>query len=193
MNSCGGQTIPELGALHRAALWENMMFDSALSIRHLPPSSPIETFDATSGMSTVNLAEATSSLNAAGGTANGIQFSGDVTSNGPKRTMTVHDKTARSSNVIVLKYLIQGMPNTLAPFFQGSSSVTPCMATETDINALAIIKMFHARRSPEAPQKKQIQESAKVIAKILLGYLQTPQFGWYLFPVSLIFLLFSSL
>jgi len=189
MNSCGGQTIPELGALHRAALWENMVFDSSLSIRHHSPSSPIETLDATSGMSTVNLAEATSSLNTAGGAANGIQFSGDITS---KRTMTMHDKTARSSNVIVLKYLIQGMPNTLAPFFQGSLSVTPCMATETGINALAIIKMFHARRSPEAPQKKQIQESAKVIAKILLGYLQTPQFGWYLLPVSLIFLPFSS-
>ena len=167
------------------------MLDSSLS-KHTPPSSPIEASDATSGMSTVNSAEVSSSLNTIGGTANGIQSSGDVTSNGPKKTKTLDDKTARSSNIIVLKYLLQGMPNTLAPFFQGSSSVTPYMAAEIGINALAIIKMFHARRSPEAPQKKQIQESAKVIAKILLGYLQIPQFGWYLSPVSLLFLPFSS-
>lgn len=65
------------------------------------------------------------------------------------------------------------------------------MVTQISTHALAIIKMFHARRSPEAPQKGQIQESAKVVAKILLGHLQTPQFGKSLLSASFIFLLFS--
>ena len=133
MNSCGGQTIPELGALHRAAIWENMVLDSALSTKNILPSSPIETFDATSEMSTVNLGEATNSLNTVGGTVNGSRSSGDVTSNGSKRTMPVHDKTALSRNVVVLKYLIQGIPNTLAPFFQGSLAVTSYMIAETSM------------------------------------------------------------
>lgn len=37
--------------------------------------------------------------------------------------------------------------------------------------------MFHARRNPEATQKKQIQDAANIVARVLLKHLQIPQFG----------------
>lgn len=50
------------------------------------------------------------------------------------------------------------------------------------MHTTAIVKMFHARRNPEATQKKQILDSASIIANILLKHLQIPQFGQ--FPAS---------
>ncbi|KAF5354781.1 hypothetical protein D9756_005295 [Leucocoprinus leucothites] len=159
MSSCGGKTIPELGALHRAAIWENMVLNVALSTKGIPQSSPVQSpLGATPNMSTANLVEAADSLNTGVSTANGIQPSGDASSSGPETAKPKQDETPLARNAAALKYLTHGMPNVLAPFFQ------------------AIVKMFHARRSPEAPQRKQIQDSAKIVAKILLGHLQIPQF-----------------
>lgn len=40
-----------------------------------------------------------------------------------------------------------------------------------------MIKMFNARRTPDAGQKKQITDSSKNVADILLKHLQMPVFG----------------
>ncbi|KAJ3575128.1 hypothetical protein NP233_g1305 [Leucocoprinus birnbaumii] len=177
MSSCGGQAIPELGALHRAAIWENMVLNSALSKKGIPQSSPPHSpLGATPNMSTTNLVEAVDSLNTGINTANGIQLSGDALSSGPEASKPKQDETPLSRNAAALKYLTHGMPNVLAPLFQGwLVSDFGRMITLIQLNT-AIVKMFHARRSLEASQKKQIQESAKVVAKILLGHLQIPHF-----------------
>ncbi|XP_006461106.1 hypothetical protein AGABI2DRAFT_204611 [Agaricus bisporus var. bisporus H97] len=158
MTSCGGQTIPELGALHRATIWENMVLNAALMKRGIPQTSPVQSpFNGTPNVSTTNLIEATNSLNT-GSTANGIQGVDDGRPTGEETARPKQDETPVSRNAAALKYLTHGMPNVLAPFFQ------------------AIVKMFHARRNPEASQKQQILDSAGVIASILLKHLQIPQF-----------------
>lgn len=40
-----------------------------------------------------------------------------------------------------------------------------------------MVKMFHARRNPDAVQKKQIVESSKIVADIMLKHLNLKDFG----------------
>jgi E3 ubiquitin-protein ligase HUWE1 len=120
MASCGGQTIPELGALHRATIWENMVLNACLSKRGIPQSSPVQSpFNVTPNVSTANLIEATNSLNT-GSSANGIQPVNDGRPAGEETAKPKQDETPLSRNAAALKYLTHGMPNVLAPFFQGS-------------------------------------------------------------------------
>lgn len=122
MTSCGGQTIPELGALHRATIWENMVLNAALMKRGIPQTSPVQSpFNGTPNVSTTNLIEATNSLNT-GSTANGIQGVDDGRPTGEETARPKQDETPVSRNAAALKYLTHGMPNVLAPFFQGQYS-----------------------------------------------------------------------
>lgn len=40
-----------------------------------------------------------------------------------------------------------------------------------------MVKMFHARRNPDPTQKKQIAESSKIVANIMLQHLSIKNFG----------------
>lgn len=42
-----------------------------------------------------------------------------------------------------------------------------------------MVKMFHARRNPDPAQKKQITESSKIVANIMLLHLSLKDFGMY--------------
>ncbi|KXN90585.1 E3 ubiquitin-protein ligase ptr1, partial [Leucoagaricus sp. SymC.cos] len=159
MGSCGSRTIPELGALHRATIWENIVLNAALSKKGIPQSSPSQSpLGASPNLSTTNLVEAADALNTGASTANGIQSGGDTEPSGVESTNSKQDESPITRNAAALKYLTHGIPNVLAPFFQ------------------SIVKMFHARRSLEASQKKQIQESASTVAKVLLSHLQIQKF-----------------
>jgi len=39
-----------------------------------------------------------------------------------------------------------------------------------------MVKMFHARRNPDSAQKKQIAESSKIVAEIMLMHLTLKDF-----------------
>lgn len=120
MNSCGGQTIPELGALHRATIWENMVLNVALSHKGIPQTTPAQSpLGGTPNISTTNLVDTSSSLNSGTNVANGIQPTGEMRSSREEITNPKQDETPLSRNAAALKYLTHGMPNVLAPFFQG--------------------------------------------------------------------------
>jgi E3 ubiquitin-protein ligase HUWE1 len=70
-------------------------------------------------LSTTNLAETADFLNNGTSTANGIQSATGSGSRGPEIAKLKEDETPLSRNAAALKYLTQGMPNVLAPFFQG--------------------------------------------------------------------------
>lgn len=120
MTSCGGQTIPELGALHRATIWENMVLNACLLKRGIPQTSPVQSpFNGTPNVSTANLIEATTNSLNTGSSANGIQPVDDRRPTSEETAKPKQDETPLSRNAAALKYLTHGMPNVLAPFFQG--------------------------------------------------------------------------
>ncbi|KAF5393284.1 hypothetical protein D9757_000601 [Collybiopsis confluens] len=149
MNSTTPQVIADLGSLHRASIWENIVFKAALVTQGIeviktPSSSPL---DQSPSHGNVELPVQASSLpiNAPNGAVENDSSTSANTStknSGPK-----------GYNAVALKHLTHGLPAALSPFFQ------------------AIVKMFHARRTPEQSQKKQMMESSTTIADILLKHL----------------------
>ncbi|KIK67399.1 hypothetical protein GYMLUDRAFT_37513 [Collybiopsis luxurians FD-317 M1] len=151
MTSTTPQVIADLGSLHRASIWENIVLKAALSaqgieVTQTPSASPL-------GQSPnhrhVELPEQGSSLSVSA--PNGAVENDSST---PTPTPTASKNNGpKGHNATALKHLTHGLPAALSPFFQ------------------AMVKMFHARRTPEQSQKKQMMESSATIAEILLKHL----------------------
>ncbi|KAF9049777.1 hypothetical protein BJ165DRAFT_1608842 [Panaeolus papilionaceus] len=145
----------DLGSLHRASIWENIamhvgMTKKGIEVQASPILSPAEE------SSDPTAIELPSTENDAAvpptNSVNGSQTNVKATVDSPKKHLP------RDWNATSLKHITQGLPNALAPFFQ------------------AMVKMFHARRSPDPSQRKQITESSKILAEIMLKHLNVKDF-----------------
>ncbi|KAJ7497325.1 hypothetical protein FB451DRAFT_1550225 [Mycena latifolia] len=155
-----GNTTPEvvkdLGSLHRATIWENIVLKAGLiskgiDIAATPSPSPLE---ATPEQTTIPLPDPEA---AAMSSANGVES--EPVLNPATLSGNSKHESSRQHNATALKHLTHGLPSSLAPFFQ------------------AMVKMFHARRNPDATQKKQISESSSVIAEIMVNHLTLRNFN----------------
>ena len=120
MNSIPRQVLADLGALHRASLWENIILQPGLTSKgiELPSSTPPPAEEGSSGVTTITapvtdgtLAGVTTDVNA-----------GTVTTNAKAGQATKH-QSPRAWNASALKHITHGLPNALAPFFQGASPI----------------------------------------------------------------------
>ncbi|KIJ18752.1 hypothetical protein PAXINDRAFT_167299 [Paxillus involutus ATCC 200175] len=146
------KVVMDMGALHRASIWENILFKAHIASKgiELGSSGDGSPLERSPSHVSASLPEAIGS----GVVANGVapDTSGAVSSSTsvfPLRKETVRDKNAKA-----LKHLTHGLPGALAPFFQ------------------AIVKLFYARRNPDPVQKKQILSASDVIAGIMLDHLR---------------------
>jgi len=119
MNSIPRQVLADLGALHRTSLWENIILQRGLSSKgiELPSTPPL----AEEGSSDVT----TTTAPATDGTIAGVTSdanAGSVTTNAKPGQATKH-QGPRAWNASALKHITHGLPNALAPFFQGVSSI----------------------------------------------------------------------
>ncbi|KAJ7770214.1 hypothetical protein DFH07DRAFT_269298 [Mycena maculata] len=154
MSSTTPEVVKDLGSLHRATIWENIVLKAGLiskgiDIAATPSSSPLE---ATPEQTTIPLPDNEA---VAMTSPNGVQPE-TVSNPAPSSGGIKHD--GRQHNATAIKHLTHGLPSSLAPFFQ------------------AMVKMFHARRNPDAAQKKQITESSSVIAEIMVKHLTLTDF-----------------
>jgi E3 ubiquitin-protein ligase HUWE1 len=119
MNNMTPQIVSNLGALHRAGVWENIALVVGLSAKGINvASSLLLPMDTSPDQSTVNLDDLDASISPSG--ANGVQPAPTTSTN----TINVpgQDKSSkdpRERNAAALKHLTHGLPNSLAPFFQG--------------------------------------------------------------------------
>ncbi|KAK2463266.1 hypothetical protein APHAL10511_004921 [Amanita phalloides] len=153
MNNMTPQVVANLGALHRASVWENIALLVGLSMKGINVTqSLLSSLEMSPDQSMVNLGDLETPV-FQGGT-NGAQpaSTNTNTANLPNQDKTRKD--FRERNAAAIKHLTHGLPSSLAPFFQ------------------AMVKMFHARRNPDAAQKKQISESSAVVADIMLKHLR---------------------
>lgn len=120
--------VPDLGALHRACIWENILLKAGLTMKGIDTlastegsplerspsrsaSAPLDTDSAASMVTTNGVPPEPGSFNTP---ADGSRFppssfrSGEVKLEGP-----------REQNAKALKHLTQGLPTALTPFFQG--------------------------------------------------------------------------
>lgn len=172
MSNMTPQIVANLGALHRAGVWENISLVVGLSAKGINvASSLLLPMDTSPDQSTVNLDDVDASISPSG--TNGVQPTATTSTN----TVNVpgqdkSPKDPRERNATALKHLTHGLPNSLAPFFQGIIvlSITSFSFLTLWIMT-AMVKMFHARRNPDVAQKKQITESSAVVADIMLKHI----------------------
>lgn len=109
--------VPDLGTLHRACIWENILLKAGLTSKGIdsimsPDASPLER---SPSRASAPLAENDLSI-----TTNGVQpeLSNVESSSVPKLEPT-KPEGPREHNAKALKHLTHGLPSSLAPFFQG--------------------------------------------------------------------------
>ena len=118
MNSTPLQVLTDLGTLHRASMWENIALNVGLSSKGIeaqvsPSSTPLE---GSPNRATMELPDPEASV-----TANGSNGMNTAPPPNPSEnnSATKHDEP-RDWNANSLKHITQGLPNALAPFFQGN-------------------------------------------------------------------------
>lgn len=126
MNNTSPQVLSDLGTLHRASIWENIALAVGLSSKgiDIEPNAGSPPLGGSPNQTTSDLpaADATTSANGHG-VANGVQSQdGVVPPNGPSSGPAKQD-SPRNWNASSLKHLTQGLPNALAPFFQGNTII----------------------------------------------------------------------
>ena len=164
------KVMPDLGAVHRACLWENIVLKAGLTSLGVDvAASPDDLSDESSPV------QASAATPAAGNTSHtGVARR---RSNPEDLPLTDPDddneaKGPRGHNSRALLYLAHGFSAALAPLWQGTMLAYIVQAV-TDIWTIpAIVKMFYARRNPDHSQKKQIMDSAAVMADVMLKHLK---------------------
>ncbi|CAK5281578.1 unnamed protein product, partial [Mycena citricolor] len=174
MSHSTNETLKGLGSLHRVSVLENILLKAGLVARGIEveatpsPSSP----EGSPEQSPVALPEASNGIPNGPTSASGEQSAPVAASPVPTPTPSPAAGGRLQQNAAALKHLTHGLPSSLAPFFQGQivSPVANRSCAENDDN-LAMVKMFHSRRNPDATQKKQINESSATIAEIIIQHL----------------------
>ncbi|KAF8070121.1 hypothetical protein FPV67DRAFT_1579109 [Lyophyllum atratum] len=158
MNNMTADVVTDLGALHRASIWENIALNVGLtsrgiSVKPTPPPSPLGRTPNHPETHLLDGEDAADIIPSEAGASTTDQANAE-----PSSKPSPKDEGPREHNSAALKHLTHGLPGALAPFFQ------------------AMVKMFHARRNPEPTQKKQIMESSAIVADVIVKHLEVKGF-----------------
>jgi E3 ubiquitin-protein ligase HUWE1 len=108
------KVIRELGALHRASIWENILFKADMVAKGMDVGSSIQgsPLGRSPSHNSVPLPEPNVGI-----AANGIHLG--TASTPAQSSPSLNVDTPREKNAKALKHLTHGLPSALAPFFQG--------------------------------------------------------------------------
>ncbi|KAH7927155.1 hypothetical protein BV22DRAFT_1193856 [Leucogyrophana mollusca] len=144
------KVINDLGSLHRACVWENILFKAALASKgiNVDSSADASPLERSPSQTSLPLPHTSAPM-----IANGVQpeLSAPLLPSSPESPTK---EGPQESNARALKHLTHGLPSALSPFFQ------------------SIVKLFYARRNPDPTQKKQILASSSVIANVILEHMK---------------------
>jgi E3 ubiquitin-protein ligase HUWE1 len=122
MSNTSPQVVSDLGSLHRASIWENIILKVGLASKGIdvlptPTSSPLE---GSPDQANISLPETDGAATTNGTDAVQPEASA-VPSSSPQKDVPKLDGP-RELNAAALKHLTRGLPTSLAPFFQGKQS-----------------------------------------------------------------------
>ncbi|KAI0318271.1 hypothetical protein OF83DRAFT_1262061 [Amylostereum chailletii] len=153
VSKSGPDVLPDLGALHRACIWENVQLKSTAP----PPASDVPANP--SEMPTVVSPDSSSvSLPEEPSTTNGVQDGAITPSGTPAEGDAGAQENDQDAGPRALRHLATQIPGALTPFFQ------------------AIVKLFSTRRHPDDVQKQNIKDTGVRLAGVLLNHLQPVDF-----------------
>lgn len=168
----GPKILPELGALHRACIWENIVLKGSLATGSYPDSG-------TNLPTRPDLTPSTAQANA-------VLNEPDALSALPGLTPVQEDQKPKESskkdspqeqNAKALKYVATQIPTSLTPFFQGEFH--PCLACFPLKVFSAVVRLptVYSRRNPDTVQRNQAMSITGYIADVALRHLQVQHSG----------------
>jgi E3 ubiquitin-protein ligase HUWE1 len=121
MNSTPLQVLTNLGTLHRASMWENIALHVGLRTKGIEVqaslnSSPLE---GSPNRTIMDLPDPEASVTANGASGSNGMSTAPTLNPSENNSAAKHDGP-RDWNANSLKHITQGLPNALAPFFQGN-------------------------------------------------------------------------
>ncbi|KAF6760270.1 hypothetical protein DFP72DRAFT_1097039 [Ephemerocybe angulata] len=150
------KTVKDLGSLHRASIWENIVLNAGLAGKGVDVGTLGISGDVTPSVLENEVPEAEAGATAAGtsiATTHEDQSNSTAEPTAPKK-LTPASSGPRFQNAQAFKHIAHGIPNALAPFFQ------------------SMIKTCHSRRNPDTTHKKLILETTQLVADIMIQHLQ---------------------
>lgn len=120
------QIVSDLGALHRASVWENIVFNVGLTLKGIdiqrtPSVSPLEQSPT---LQTAPLpGDPAGNVNLTG-IPNLNLLPGDHPLGAPQPPLS-RPSTSRDQNAEALKHITRGLPTSMSPFFQGKCCRKP--------------------------------------------------------------------
>ncbi|KAI9449410.1 hypothetical protein BJY52DRAFT_1215929 [Lactarius psammicola] len=147
MGTGASEILPDLGVLHKACIWENVLLKAGIPEKEAEPEgNTLLSFLQSSGRpSSSEPVVAANGAHTSSATVTPTEVPGQE---GPR------ESDPREENAKAFRHLSNQIPGALSPFFQ------------------SIVKLFSTRRNPDAAQKQQIIESASSVADVLLKHLE---------------------
>ncbi|KAI9511134.1 hypothetical protein F5148DRAFT_1373973 [Russula earlei] len=147
MGAGASEILPNLGVLHRACIWENVLLKAQVpeNDSELEGSAMLSSLRSPGQPSSSEPTIAANGAHTSSTTVTPTEVPGQE---GPR------ESDPREENVKAFRHLATQIPGALSPFFQ------------------SIVKLFSTRRNPDSAQKQQIFESASNIADVLLNHLE---------------------
>ena len=123
MNSTPLQVLTDLGTLHRASIWENLALILGLSSIGIPVlATPCSSSEGSPNHTIMDLPDPEGSVTASGSSGTNGMNTAPTSSPSENNCAAKHDGP-RYWNANSLKHITQGLPNALAPFFQGNTNL----------------------------------------------------------------------
>jgi E3 ubiquitin-protein ligase HUWE1 len=171
MSTGASEILPDLGVLHKACIWENVLLKSQIPEKE----SELEGNALLSSLQAPGEPASSEPTIAANGANN---TSATVTPTGIPGQEGSRESDPREENAKAFRHLANQIPGALSPFFQCNvSSLRNLLQVLSSVFITAIVKLFSTRRNPDATQKQQILESASTIANVLLKHLEPMESG----------------
>ncbi|KAI0766838.1 hypothetical protein BD413DRAFT_614840 [Trametes elegans] len=153
--------LADLGSLHRACVWENIVLKAALSTQdaNAAPTPSVST-STTAVQSAQNTQSSTPAGERAGeGLSAAVAANGATTGDASAATpIAKKEEKPKDKNANGLKHIVSQIPTSLAPFFQ------------------SVVRLFQTRRSSDLGQKQKIKEVAGILADVLVKHLERQPF-----------------
>lgn len=171
MSTGGSEILLDLGVLHRACIWENILLKAQIPEKEseLEGNALLSSLQVPGERSSSEPTIAANGANSSSATVTPTGMSGQEGS---------RESDPREENAKAFRHLANQIPGALSPFFQCNAfSLRNLSLVLSSVPPTAIVKLFSTRRNPDAAQKQQIFESASTIANVLLKHLEPMESG----------------
>ncbi|KAI0633753.1 hypothetical protein C8Q77DRAFT_809629 [Trametes polyzona] len=155
----GHKALSDLGSLHRACVWENIVLKATLSAQDAS-ATPTPATSSPQGQPGQEPQAATSSGERSGASsATAVGANGAATTDAAVATPPAKkEEKPKDKNANGLKHIVSQIPTSLSPFFQ------------------SVVRLFQTRRSSDIAQKQKIKEAAAILADVLVKHLERQSF-----------------